>query len=86
MLSYTQLVGEDVCYQQDVLNDTIESAVWSTDQPGPVLSGVVTTSGYSLVYMSQAIPGSFVLSVQLNLTSGQVRIGQARINVIQVGV
>jgi len=86
MVQYTQIIGEEPYYQQDVINDTIVSASWAVDLDGPVLSGVVTTSTYSKVLMTQAIPGVFVLSVTLTLASGQIRIGQARINVVQVEV
>ncbi len=86
MVQFTQIIGEEPYYQQDVINDTIVGAVWAVDPAGPVLTGPVTTSTYSKVLMSQAIPGVFVLSVTLTLTSGQIRIGQARINVVQVEV
>ena len=86
MVQFTQIIGEQPYYQQDVINDTIVSAAWATDLAGPVLSGVVTTSTYSKVQMTQAIPGVFVLSVTLTLASGQIRVGQARINVVQVEV
>ncbi len=86
MVQFTQIIGEEPYYQQDVINDTIVGAVWAVDPAGPTLTGPVTTPTYSKVLMSQAIPGVFVLSVTLTLTSGQIRIGQARINVVQVEV
>lgn len=86
MVQFTQIIGEEPYYQQDVINDTIVDASWEVDLPGPVLSAPVTTSTYSKVLMTQAIPGVFVLSVTLTLASGQIRIGQARINVVQVEV
>jgi hypothetical protein len=86
MLQFTQVVGESLYYQQDVVNDTIIAAVWSVDIAGPILSGQIDAASSSKILFTQAIPGTFVLTADLELATGQTRKGQARINVIAVGV
>ena len=83
---FTQLIGETVLYEQDIVNDSITNAVWSVDQPGATLGSPITTTTNSQVTFSSTVVGNYVLTVTLTLLSGQVLEGQARINVIAVRV
>lgn len=83
---FAQVVNEYVPYRQDVINDTIQTAEWSVEPSGPTVSPVTPTSTTAQAYFQYSLPGIFVLSVKLTLTSGAIRIGQARITVTDVSV
>jgi hypothetical protein len=85
MIRYTQLVGEAVLYSEAVLGDTIQGAVWTSDPAGLELSGeaVDTTATKASVIAGASEVDSYTLQVELQLASGQVRKGQARIDVVE---
>jgi hypothetical protein len=85
MVYYTQIIGENINYEQDILGDTIETAAWSCTPPAlPGISSQIITSPTSAVAaFESSTPGNFVLEVTLTLASGQIRIGQARIRALE---
>lgn len=86
MTSFTQIIDEYVPYRQDVVNDTITTAEWSVEPTGPQVTPVPPSSTTAQAFFSYGIPGVFVLSVKLTLASGAIRIGQARISILDVSV
>lgn len=86
MISVTQIVGENVNYEQDILGDTIETAVWTVNPsatPG-ISSQIVTSPTSAIAAFESSTPGDFVLEVVVELASGQIRIGQARVRVMEI--
>lgn len=86
MTRTTQIIGETLTYQQTVINDTIESAAWSVDQTEPVIVPIDPSTTVASTTFACTVAGSYVLTVALTLTSGQIKYGQIRIDVIAVGV
>lgn len=84
---FSQAVGELIGYQQDVKNDTISSAVWSVvpDEGTTLTGGSTGPTSVSKLFGAQT-PASYVLSVEMQMASGQVLIGEARIQVVAVKV
>ena len=83
---FTQIVGELRFYEEDVIGDTILSAVWSSDPTGPTVSDVTSDSTKAIGRFQSNDPGEFVLTVEITTAGGQILKGQARINVIPVSV
>lgn len=86
MNQFTQLIGENIVYEQDVQNDTITAASWTVAPSGPVLTLPNFTPTAATVQFMSASEGTYILEVSLTLMSGQIRIGQARIQVLKENV
>jgi hypothetical protein len=83
MKSATQLTGELVPYEQPVSGDTIVSATWSVDDNDGTISSDTFTSSVARMYFQADKPGRYLVTVLLELASGQNRKGQIRIDVVQ---
>lgn len=80
---FTQVVGELRLYEQDVIGDTVVDATWDSDPLGPNFSNQTTQTTSASAMFSSSEPGSFLVTVLMNLASGQKVKGQARIDVLK---
>ena len=70
---FFQHPGESKSYQQQIVNDTITSAVWSITPTGPTLSPYPTTANAATVLVSGLTLGeNYTLMVTLDCGSGQI--------------
>lgn len=86
MTNNVQCVGENIAYEQDITGDTIQSAAWSVAPAGPTLSGQQDTTTSSIILFQSNVEGVWILSVRLTTSTGQIRIGQMRIEVVTVKI
>lgn len=85
MLSFNQVVGERLLYEQRVVEDTISSADWSCDPSGLTISALpITDTTKSQALISSVNVGIFVVTAKLTLASGQVRKGQVQLEIFRV--
>lgn len=83
MNTYTQAIEENIAYEQSISGvDPITSATWTVDNGG-VLTSQAFSATKASVNFSASVAGRYLLQVTLVLSSGQIRIGQANIGVVE---
>lgn len=79
-MDFSQLIGENRIYEQQVINDVIIGANWDINPSGPVLTPLPPGQFAADCGVLFVQHGSFVLTCTLNCASGQVLKGQVRVN------